>query len=207
MKYIQKGLLVIFLSYVLILQGCSLAWIGTLDTILAVAAPALNNVITIVDLSENKPVDQTLETKITNDAANLKLLAAQFAAASGPTPTSCQEVQAAVAVLNDDSAVVLQLVQASGSTNFAAILAAADAFVVVITGLIPQCNTPAAVAKSKASVSKKLAKVNVSAMIDNYNNALTKPTGKSAVDAYTKANKLHKPNLFVRAYRDLYYSK
>jgi hypothetical protein len=198
MKLLSKGLTAIVLSYCLILAGCSLAWIGTLDTVLAAAAPALNNVLTIIALVENKPVNQTLEDKITADAANLKILAADFAKDSGTNPTTCQEVQAGAAVLNDDAAVVLSLVNASGSSNIAAIFAAADAFVVVIVGLIPACNSPAAIKAYKQSVPAKVAKINVNALVSNYNTTLTKTTGNAVVDAYSKANKVHAHSLFVR---------
>ena len=195
MKYIFKGLTAVVLAYVLILQGCSLAWVGTLDSVLAAAAPALNNVLTIIALSENKPVNQALEDKITKDAATLKQLAADFASASGTNPTSCQEVQAGAAVLNDDAALVLTLVQASGASNIAAIFAAADAFVVVIVGLIPSCASPAAL---RASIPAKVAKINVNALVANYNQKLTAPSGKPAVDAYAKANQIHVHSKFVR---------
>jgi len=198
MKYITKGLVVILLSYSLLLQGCSLAWVGTLDTVLAAAAPALNNVLTIISLAENKPINTVLEAKITADAANLKVLAAAFASASGTAPTTCQEVRAAANVLNDDASTVLALVNASGSSNVAAIFAAADAFVVVIIGLIPACSTPVAVKASKDSVPAKLAKINVNALVSNYNQVLTRPSGKAAVDAYAKANQIHAHSKFIR---------
>lgn len=196
----MKAFACIALSCLLVLAGCSVAWVATLDNILAAAAPALNNVITIVDLSQGKPVDQALETKITNDAANLKVLAANFAAASGTNPTACQEVQAGVAVLNDDAAVVLNLVQSVASTNpnLPIIFASADALVAAITGLIPACQTPAAITASKNSVPSKVAKIDVNAMIKNYNKNLTKKTGNAVIDAYTKANQVHVHSSFVR---------
>ena len=198
MKYLTKGLLIITLSYTLILQGCSLAWVGTLDTVLAAAAPALNNVLTIIALAQNKPVNTVLEAKITADAASLKQLAADFAAASGTTPTACQELQAGVKVFNDDASVVLSIVQASGNSNVAAIFAAADAFVVVIVGLIPACASPAAIKASKLSIPAKVAAINANALVSNYNAVLTKKTGDPVVDAYTKSNKVHAHSKFTR---------
>jgi hypothetical protein len=186
---VKKGLLAILICYTLVLQGCSVSWVATLDRLVAAAAPALNNVITIVALSQNKPVNQVLEDKITTDAAALKKLATDFANGTGPTPTTCQEVQAAANLLNDDAATVLVLVQSVGSanSNLAAIFAAADAFVIVIVGLIPSCASPAAL---KASVPAKVAKIDVGALVSAYNIALTKPSGNAAVDAFAKANKL-----------------
>lgn len=199
MNYLKKGLLCIALSYCLILQGCSLAWIGTLDTVLAAAAPALNNVLTIISLAQNKPVNTVLEAKITADAANLKTLAADFAAASGSTaPTACQELQAGVNVLNDDAATVLALVQASGSNNVQAIFAAADAFVVVIVGLIPQCASPAAISASKKLVVARVAGIDANAMVSHYNQVLTKPSGSAVIDSYAKSHQVHAHSKFMR---------
>jgi hypothetical protein len=193
---LKKGLLAILICYTLILQGCSLAWVGTLDKILAAAAPALNNVITIAALAQNKPVNQALEDKITADAANLKKLATDFASAAGPTPTKCQEVQAAANLLNDDAATVLAIVQSVGPAggNLPAIFAAADAFVIVLVGLIPSCASPAAL---KASVPAKVAKIDVGAMVRNYNAAVTKPSGNPVVDAWAKQCKLPEHGAFV----------
>jgi hypothetical protein len=196
MKYLSKGLLAILLCYTLVLQGCSLAWVGTLDRILAAAAPALNNVLTIVALASNKPVNQVLEDKITADAASLKKLATDFANASGTTPTTCQEVQAAAQILNDDAATVLSIVQSVGPAggNLPAIFAAADAFVVVLVGLIPSCASPAAL---KSGIPAKVAKIDVGAMVRNYNAAVTKPSGNAAVDSWAKQCKLPEHGRFV----------
>jgi hypothetical protein len=196
----KKGILAIVVCYTMILHGCTVAWVGTLDKILAAAAPALNNVITIVALTQNKPVNQALEDKITADAANLKKLATDFANSTGPTPTTCQEVQAAAQVINDDAATVLTLVQSIGPNvggNLPAIFAAADAFVIVIVGLIPSCANPVAL---KASVPKKVSNIDVGALITNYNQALTKHTGNVAVDAYDKANQLPQSSKMVRIF-------
>jgi len=198
MKYLTKGLLALVLCYTITLQGCSLAWVGTLDTILSAAAPALNNVLTIISLAQNKPVNTVLEAKITADAANLKVLAADFAKDSGNTPTACQELQAGVTVFNDDAAVVLSLVQASGSSNVAAIFAAADAFVVAIVGLIPACASPAAIKASKLAIPAKVAGINSNALVSNYNNVLTKKTGNAVVDAYAASHKVHGHSKLVR---------
>jgi hypothetical protein len=158
----------------------------------------LNNVLTVISLAQNKPVNTVLEAKITADAANLKILAADFAAASGATPTACQELQAGVTVFNDDASTVLALVQASGNSNVAAIFAAASAFVAAITGLIPACASPAAIKASKAVIPVKVAAINANALVSNYNNVLTKKTGNSVVDAYTASHKVHGHSKFTR---------
>ena len=198
MKYITRGLTVIALSYCLILQGCSVTWVGTVDKLLAVAAPALNNILSIVSLATNKPVNQALEDKITQDAANLKKLAADFASASGSNaPTACQELQAGVAVLNDDAATVLSIVQSIGPAggNLAAIFAAADSFVIAIVALIPSCKTPAAL---RLSIPKAVAAIDSNKMVSTYNAVLVVPSGNAKVDEYAKSHKIHAHSKVVR---------
>jgi hypothetical protein len=198
MKIITRGLMAIVLCYCLVLQGCSLAWIGTLDTILAAAAPALNNVLTIVALASGKPVNQVLEDKITQDAANLKTLAKDFAnALPANQPTACQELQAGVNILNDDSAIVLSIVQSLGPAggNLPAIFAAADAFVISIVALIPSCKAPAAL---RLSIPKAVAAIDANKLVSTYNAVLVVPSGKANVDNYAKSHKIHAHSKLVR---------
>ena len=198
MKYITRGLTVIVLSYCLILQGCSVAWVGTVDRLLAVAGPALNNILTIVSLATNKPVNQALEDKITQDAANLRKLAEDFASANGSNaPTACQELQAGMAVLTDDAAVVLSIVQSIGPVggNLPAIFAAADAIVISIVALVPSCKTPAAL---RLSIPKAAGALNANKMIDSYNSVLVLPSGNAKVDSYAKSHKIHAHSKMVR---------
>jgi hypothetical protein len=198
LKLITRGVTAIVLCYALMLQGCSVAWVGKVDLLLAVAAPALNNILTIVSLSSGKPVNQVLEDKITADAANLKKLAADFAA-SNPSnaPTACQELQAGVAVLNDDSATVVSIVQSLGPSagNLPAILAAASVIVTSIVSLIPSCATPAAL---KVSIPRAVNAMDVNKMVSAYNAVLTQPSGNVKIDQYTKSHKVHAHSLIVR---------
>jgi hypothetical protein len=191
MKYISKGLLAVVLCYTLVLQGCSIAWVGKLDLLVSALAPALNNVLTIASLVSGKPVNQALEDKITQDAANLKTLAADFQAANGANaPTACQELKAGMTVLTDDSAVVLSIVQSLGpqAGNLPLILASANAFVIAISALIPSCATPAAL---RLSIPKAVDAIDANKMISTYNAILVQPSGNQAVDSYAKSHKIH----------------
>jgi len=194
-RQIRNGLLSIVVCYAMILHGCSLTWVGTLDNLVAVAGPALINVLNIVAIAQNKPVNTVLEAKITADFANLKILAADFQKANTTTaPTACQELRAGLAVINDDSAVILSIVQSSGNSNAAIILSSAVAIVTAIVGLIPSCAAPAQV---KAEIPAKVAAINVKALVKSYNAVLTKPTGVAAVDSYTSKHKLPEHGMLV----------
>jgi hypothetical protein len=189
MRQTPKALLVLLLAPLLALQGCSTAWISKLDTILAAAAPALINVLNIVSIAEGKPVNTGLEAKITADAASLKVIAAQLAAATANTTTVCQQTQAAVAVFGDDFNAVLQIVQVSNAatqTNAILVFQAADAIFLTISALIPSCAPPVV-----ASIVFRINTLDANTLISNYNAALDKPTGKPLVDAYNKKHHVH----------------
>ena len=195
----KKAFLAFVLTATLIVQGCSLAWVSKLDTIVAAAAPSLINVLNIVAIAEGKPVNTALEAKITADAANLKIVAADLAAAgASAAPTACAQTQAAVAVITDDAQIVLQIVQvssAASNTNAMVVFQAADAIIVTIASLVPSCAAPV-VAKSKAV--DKLQALDVNTLVSNYNTALVKSTGKPLVDAYNKKHKIHAHSFVVR---------
>src|SRR3984893_12830758 len=91
--------LVIVLSLAMFCAACSTAWVSTLDSILAAAAPALINILQIVAVANGQPVNANLAAKINADATIIKTLAGDFAkTSSGSTPGVCQQLQAAVSV-------------------------------------------------------------------------------------------------------------
>jgi hypothetical protein len=194
-KMSLSALLVVSLT----LQACSTTWISKLDTIIAVAAPSLLNVLNIVAIAEGKPVDAALEAKITADAANLKVVAAQLAAASAAAaPTACAQTQAAVQVINDDAQLILQIVQvssASSTTNALVVFQAADAIIITITALIPSCATPVA---TRELARARLTTLDTNKLISDYNFVLTRPTGYPNVDNFNRTHQLHAHNKFVR---------
>jgi hypothetical protein len=203
LKSIFKGLTAIVLCYTLILTtgvaGCNTTWISKLDTIVADVAPSLINVLNIVAIAEGKPVNTALESKITADAANLKVLAADYAAATGTGAlTACQQVQAGVKVVGDDFSVVLQLVQVSNvasQTNALAVFEAADAIFLTVSSLIPSCATPVAL---KAQIAAKVIAIDKDKLVRSYNAALTTPTKFTAVDKFNKSHQLHNHNWVLR---------
>ena len=63
----MKSVLVVVLSLVVLCTACSTAWVSTLDSILAAAAPALVNILQIVAVANGQPVNSNLEAKINAD--------------------------------------------------------------------------------------------------------------------------------------------
>src|ERR1035441_9486345 len=93
----MKKVLVIALSLAMSCPACSTAWVSTLDSIVAAAAPALINILQIVAVANGKPMNSNLAAKINADATVIKTLAGDFAkVSSGSAPGVCQQLQAAV---------------------------------------------------------------------------------------------------------------
>jgi hypothetical protein len=193
----MKKVLVVALSLAMSCIACSTAWVSTLDSILAAAAPALINILQIVAVANGKPMNSDLAAKINADAAVIKTLAGDFAkASSGSAPGVCQQLQAAVSAYQADQALVVQVAQVSDSKTQTKIALLADLVagtVQAIAAVIPSCQ-----ANAQASF-KALPPYSVSTFSDRYNSILVAPTGNAAVDAATPALKIHRHSKLVRA--------
>jgi hypothetical protein len=189
--------LAVALSLALFCTGCSTAWVSTLDSILAAAAPALIDILQIVAVANGKPMNSNLAAKINADAMVIKTLAVDFAKASSRSaPGVCQQLQAAVSAYQADQAIVLQVAQVSDANTQAKITLLANLVAgtfQAIAAVIPPCQ-----ANAQASF-KALPPYSVSAFADHYNSILVAPTGNAAVDAATPALKIHRHSKLVRS--------
>jgi len=174
--------LAVILCASMLLTSCSAAWVSTLDTILAAAAPALINILQIIAIAESKPFHAELATKINSDAATIKQLAGDFASASAASaPGVCQQLNAAVGVYTQDQQAVLALAQVSDS--------ATQEKITVLAGLVTS---------TIGAITAVLPPLNVRKFVSGYNAALTAKTGNAAVDALTPKLKIHEHSAFVR---------
>ena len=194
----RRTVLVVALCCVTFCTACSTAWVSTLDSILAAAAPALINILEIVSVAKGQPVNGTLAAKITADAAAVKTLAADFAKVSAESaPGVCQQLQAAVSAYQADQQLVLQVAQVSDSNTQTKITLLANLVagtVNAITAVIPPCQNAAATRSIKfASL------YSVSTFTAHYNSILVAKTGNAAVDAATPKLKLHRQSKFARS--------
>jgi hypothetical protein len=194
----MKRFLAIALASAMFCTGCSTAWVSTLDSILAAAAPALIDILQIVAAANGQPLNSTLTTKINADASSIKTLAADFAAASaGAAPGVCQQLQSAVRVYQADQQLVLQVAQVGDPNTQAKIALLANLVagtVSAITAAIPPCQNTAAIRSIENEGS-----YGASNFIDQYNRILVAPTGMAPVDVLTPKLKLYVHSKFVRA--------
>jgi hypothetical protein len=194
----MRKVLVVALSLAIFCTACSAAWVSTLDSILAAAAPALINILQIVAVANGQPVNSNLAARINADATVIKTLAGDFAkASSGSAPGACQRLQAAVGAYQADQALVLQVAQASDANTQTKITLLADLVagtVDAITAVIPSCPNAAL-----SQAMRTAPPYSVSTFADHYNSILVAKTGNAAVDAATPKLKLHRHSKFVQA--------
>jgi hypothetical protein len=187
--------LVVVLSLAMFCTACSTAWVSTLDSILAAAAPALINILQIVAVANGKPMDSNLAAKINADATVVKTLAGDFSkASSGSAPGVCQQLQAAMGAYQADQALVLQVAQVSDPKTQTKITLLANLVagtVQAITAVMPSCQANAQAFEASPPYS-------LSTFIDHYNSVLVAPTGNAAVDAATTTLKVHRHSKLVR---------
>ncbi|MFZ0799737.1 MAG: hypothetical protein WCA13_09610 [Terriglobales bacterium] len=189
--------LVVTLSLAIFCTACSTAWVSTLDSILAAAAPALTNILQIVAVANGQPVNSNLIAKINADATVIKTLAGDLAIASSlAAPGVCSQLEAAVSAYQADQALVLQVAQVSDQntqTKITLLAGLVGGTVVAIESVIPSCQS-ASVAKSFRSVPP----YSLTTFVNRYNGVMAMPTGNPAVDTVTQKLKLHRHSVFVR---------
>lgn len=194
----MKKILVFALSLAMFCTACSTAWVSTLDSILAAAAPALINILQIVAVANGKPMDSNLAAKINADATILKTLAGDFAkASSASSPGVCQQLQAAVGAYQADQQLVLQVAQVSDpntQTKITLLSNLVAGTVEAITAVIPSCQN----ADSRQAF-KAAPPYSVSTFTTHYNSVLIAPTGNAAVDAATPKLKLYRHSKLARS--------
>ena len=194
----MKKILRLVLSLAMFCTACSTAWVSTLDSILAAAAPALINILQIVAVANGRPMNNKLAVKINADATLIKTLAHDFSqASSASAPGVCQQLQAAVSAYQADEQLVLQVAQVSDpntQTKITLLSNLVAGTIQAITAVIPSC---------KNTVSRQTFRsappYSLSTFTEHYNSVLVAPTGNAAVDAATTKLKLYRHTKLARS--------
>jgi len=190
----KKVLLPVILLALIVTFGCSVAWVSTLDSILAAAAPALIDILQISALSQGKPFNSQIAAKVNADAAALKSTAADFASASNAAqPGACSQLQAALTTYEQDLPLVLSVAKVS-NPNTQGKIETLSALIVGVFGSIE----PPAISAMRAQVKVSTPPMNVKDFVTTYNAVLVSQTGETKVDEATPKMKLHYHSGFVR---------
>lgn len=194
----MKKTCVFALSLVMLCTACSTAWVVTLDSILAAAAPALINILQIAAIANGRPMNAELAVKVNADAALIRTLAGDFAQTSATSSAGvCQQLQSAIGAYQADQQLALQLAQVSDPNTQTKITLLANLVagtVQAITAVIPSCPNAASRQAFKAAPPYSL-----SSFTDHYNSILTAPTGNAPVDAATPKLKLYRHSKLARS--------
>jgi len=195
----RRSLLAVILVLTMSLSGCSTAWVTTLDSILAAAAPALINILQIVALSKGTPFNSQLAAKVNADAAALKQSAQDFATASAAAgPGACSQLQAALNTYQSDLPAVMAVAQVSNAATQNKIETLSALIVGVfdsVEPLIPNCQAPKDMSLTGV---KSGPPMNVKNFVQSYNAVLVSPTKDEKVDSATPKMKIHGHGWVVR---------
>lgn len=187
--------LALALSLAMFSTACSTAWVSTVDSIIAAAAPALINILQIVAVAKGGAMNSGLASKINTDAAAIKTVAADFAK-DGSTNT-CTTLQSAIATYQSDQVLVLQVAQVSDSatqTKIALLTDLVAGTVQAITAAIPACQAPASLRRT-FEVGPPL---KLRSFVTTYNAILRAKTGNPDVDALTPKLAIHQHSKMAR---------
>lgn len=200
MNRIKRPFLIFAVCMGIAVAGCSTAWVGTLDNILVAAAPALLNILNIIAIAKGQPVNTALASKITQDAATVKVLSADFASASAAAaPNACAQLQSAIGVYSQDQSQVMALAQISDPATQSKVEVLSSLVVgtiAAVEAVIPSCQ--AAPATKLMLASRTAVPVPLGSFVSSYNRELVVPVGNPSVDAFTKSHKIHVHSKFVR---------
>lgn len=188
---LKKSLAIAMVGTLLATTACSTSWLTTLDDILAVAAPALVNILNIFAVAENQQPNVALAAQITADTSRVKSLAHDFAnASSSAAPGVCEQLNAAVSVYSQDEQQVIALARVKDpavQSKIAVLSGLVATTIQSITSVIPNC---ADAAKARRYAAEP--PMNLKRFVADYDATLVAPTGNTAVDKATPKMKLHK---------------
>ncbi len=191
----MKTVLAVLIFLAICCTGCSTAWVSALDSILTAAAPAVIDILQIVAMANGQAVNASEVSKINNDAAAIKSLAASFASASSlAAPGVCSQLQAAITTYQADQQLVLSTAQvgdANTQLKIQMLSSLIGGTVDSILAIIPSCHASqvAALAAPPAGLKN---------FVVSYNAVLTAKTGNPAVDMLTASLKLHQHSKALR---------
>ncbi len=183
-----KAVLAIVLSLSLLATGCTAQWISVaLADLPVLTQMALNIAALVATLQSGKQLNpaeaaaiQNISAEAGKDLALLQTLYNQYKA--NPSTTKLQEIQNAIADINQNLPALLQSAHISDATLAARIGSAVDLILTTVTsfaGLIPQTAMPTS--RTVAARSKTVPKAKD--LKKQWNQQVCAPTGNAAFDS------------------------
>lgn len=202
------GLLRVALAVVLCLTitlvGCSTAWIGQAEEVVAALIPAATNIVALVAALQGKSVSaadlQTIQSAGTQAGADLQLIQALITtyqtADATAKPGILNQMQTAIGAVQANLQGLLpalHIQDAATQTKIAAVIGLVLSEVQSLAAILPIVSSSASPAeKAKAVVAaKKKPPLTANEFVASYNATLTAKTGNAALDRATAGLEIH----------------
>ncbi|HTW58861.1 MAG TPA: hypothetical protein VMD99_12090 [Terriglobales bacterium] len=211
--FARAGLAVV-LCLTIGLAGCSTAWIGQAEEIVAALIPAAANIVALVAALEGNGVSatdlQTIQNAGTQAGADLQLIqsliAAYEKADAAAQPGILNQIQAAISTVQgnlENLLPALHIKDAATETKITAVVGILLSEVESLAAIVPLMNTPALSAKSalrteRPNVPHPKAPLSAREFVESYNATMTAKTGNAALDRATAGLRIHEHGKVAR---------
>jgi hypothetical protein len=202
-SFLRVGLAMV-LCLTITLMGCSTAWIGQAEEVVAALIPAATNIVALVAALQGKSVSaadlQTIQNAGTQAGADLQLIQSLITtyqtADATAQPGILNQIQTAIGAVQSNLQGLLpalHIQDAATQTKITAVVGIVLSEVQSLAAILPLANpstSPAAIAKA-AVVAKKKPPLTASQFVASYNATLTAKTGNAALDKATAGLEIH----------------
>jgi hypothetical protein len=197
--------LVIVLCCSLMNEGCSTAWIGEAEEIVAALIPAAANILTLVATLEGKDVSTgdlaTIQSAGTQAGADLQLIqslmAAYEKADAAAQPGILNQILTAIGTVEsnlENLLPALHIKDAATQAKITAVVGIVLAEVQSLAGVIPLVKNQLSVVRGQWTERPLTARE----FVESYNATMTAKTGNAALDRATARLKIHRHWKVVR---------
>jgi hypothetical protein len=198
-SFLRVGLAMV-LCLTITLMGCSTAWIGQAEEVVAALIPAATNIVALVAALQGKSVSaadlQTIQNAGTQAGADLQLIQSLITtyqtADATAQPGILNQIQTAIGAVQSNLQGLLpalHIQDAATQTKITAVVGIVQSLAAILPLANPS-TSPAAIAKA-AVVAKKKPPLTASQFVASYNATLTAKTGNAALDKATAGLEIH----------------
>jgi len=219
---ITRAVLAVVLCSTLIWTGCSTAWVGQAEEIVAALIPAAGNIVTVVAALQGKSVSaadmQTIQAAGTQAGADLQLISSLIAAyqkADAATqPGILNQIESAINAVQGDLQGLLpalHIKDAATQAKITAVIGIVLSEVQSLAAILPmvkagatssaiqaEIQNPHAVAQNATRVGHPQAPLSASQFVESFNATLTAKTGNADLDKATAGLEIHRHGRVAR---------
>jgi hypothetical protein len=201
-----KVALALVLCLTITLGGCSTAWIGEAEQIVAALIPAAANIITLVAALQGKSVSaadlETIQKAGTQAGADLQLvqslIAAYQKADAAAQPGILNQIQAAIGAVQaslQGLLPALHIQDAATQAKVTAVVGIVLSEVQSLAAIVPlvsgKAETPTVAAKNAARMGQPQMPLTAREFVSSFNATLTAKTGNAGLDRATGGLQIH----------------